>query len=230
MKKAICVTIFFLALVVFSFPGITPAEEKSSDSKLAAIPISPVEDLMREHGVLRRILLIYDQELKDIENHKTPQYEVLFRSATMIREFIEGYHEKLEEDHIFPVFEKAGKLTDLTKTLRQQHVAGRELTQSILRLSKDQRPGGQEDPKALAGLLRAFIRMYRPHAAREDTVLFPALRGLISEKEYEAMGDQFEDKEHELFGEAGFEGKVKEVSELEKELNLYELSQFTPPQ
>src|SRR6186997_713716 len=30
--------------------------------------------------------------------------------------------------------------------------------------------------QSLAGALRSFVRMYRPHEAREDTVLFPALR------------------------------------------------------
>jgi len=42
--------------------------------------------------------------------------------------------------------------------------------------------------------------MYRAHAAREDTVLFPALRGLVGKKEYEEMGEQFEDTEKSLLG------------------------------
>ncbi len=47
-------------------------------------------------------------------------------------------------------------------------------------------------------------------------------------KEYDELGDKFEDKEDELFGENGFEGKVKEVADLEKEPGIYELSRFTP--
>jgi hemerythrin-like domain-containing protein len=195
---------------------------------LFAEEVTPVEDLMREHGVLRRIFLIYDKELKDIEKNKKPQYKAIFKSATIVHDFIESYHEKLEEDYIFPIFEKAGKLKDLTKTLREQHEAGRKLTQSILQLSKERQSGDKENPNALADNLRSFLKMYRPHAAREDTVLFPVLRELISEKEYDKLGDKFEDKEHELFGVNGFEGKVKEVADLEKELNIYELSQFTP--
>jgi hemerythrin-like domain-containing protein len=70
--------------------------------------------------------------------------------------------------------------------------------------------------------------MYRPHAAREDTVLFPAVHRIVSAKEYDALGDVFEDKEHELFGPEGFEKMVGQVEEMEKALGLYDLAQFTP--
>lgn len=83
--------------------------------------------------------------------------------------------------------------------------------------------------KELADTLHLFLRMYRPHAAREDTVLFPALRSIVSEKEFHDMGEEFEDKEEKLFGEGGFEKIVAQVAELEKSLGIYELSQFTPP-
>ncbi len=76
--------------------------------------------------------------------------------------------------------------------------------------------------------MRLFIRMYEPHKAREDTVLFPALRTIISANEYAALGEDFEKKEHELFGAEGFEGIVDQVAGLEKTLGIYELAQFTP--
>jgi hemerythrin-like domain-containing protein len=70
--------------------------------------------------------------------------------------------------------------------------------------------------------------MYRPHKAREDTVLFPAIHSLFSPEEFDKLGDQFEDRERALFGENGFARIVSEVAELERKLNLYELSRFTP--
>ena len=70
--------------------------------------------------------------------------------------------------------------------------------------------------------------MYRPHEAREDTVLFPALRQIVSKSEFDALGEEFEKKEHALFGEEGFEKIVDRVASIEKALGIYELSQFTP--
>ncbi len=70
--------------------------------------------------------------------------------------------------------------------------------------------------------------MFRPHEAREDTVLFPAFRKLLSKEEYEKLGDKFEEIEHQHFGEDGFGKAVNQITDIEKQLGIYNLSQFTP--
>jgi hypothetical protein len=70
--------------------------------------------------------------------------------------------------------------------------------------------------------------MYRPHAAREDTVLFPAFRELLGGDAYRELGEQLEDGEHARFGEHGFENTVAEVARLEATLGIADLAQFTP--
>ena len=84
------------------------------------------------------------------------------------------------------------------------------------------------DADKLADAMRSFLRMYRPHEAREDTVLFPAFRSIVSPHEYDALGDDFEKKADELFGDDGFFKVVAQVAELEKKLGIYDLAQFTP--
>jgi len=101
-------------------------------------------------------------------------------------------------------------------------VAGRTVTNRILAAS------GRGDLPALTGDLAAFVRMYRPHEAREDTVLFPALHDIVSRHEYDAMGEQFESIERRTFGGDGFDMAVDQVTELEKQIGIYGLSQFTP--
>ena len=81
--------------------------------------------------------------------------------------------------------------------------------------------------REMGDALRAFIRLYRPHAAREDTVLFPAFRPLVGSREYAELGERFEDREHELFGTEGFEGTVMHVATIEQALGLYDLAHFT---
>jgi hemerythrin-like domain-containing protein len=76
--------------------------------------------------------------------------------------------------------------------------------------------------------MQAFIRMYRPHEAREDTVLFPALRSVVSPNEFDAMGEDFERDERQKFGEDGFERMVNQVADLERDLGINDLSKFTP--
>src|SRR5205814_5310769 len=92
--------------------------------------VSPAEDLMREHGLLNRVLLVYEECARRLDAGQ-PALAVK-PAATLIRDFIERYHEQLEEEHLFPRFEKKGKLADLTSVLRKQHEAGRKLTAQIL--------------------------------------------------------------------------------------------------
>jgi hemerythrin-like domain-containing protein len=85
-----------------------------------------------------------------------------------------------------------------------------------------------DDRRKLADSMRQFIRMYSPHEAREDTVLFPAFRGIVSAHEFDSLGEDFEKKEDELFGQGGFFKVVDHVAEIEKQLGIYDLAQFTP--
>lgn len=47
-------------------------------------------------------------------------------------------------------------------------------------------------PKQMIQLLESFNTMCRPHEAREDMVLFPALRKIVSRNEFYALGEDFE--------------------------------------
>ena len=202
--------------------------ERKKGKAEAAPEVAPPEDLMREHGVLNRILLIYEEGVRRVDAKQPFPAETVANAADIIRRFIEQYHEKLEEDHIFPRFEKANKLVDLVGSLRRQHQAGRKLTDTIIKLSAATGVQAAGDRQQLLDSMLGFIRMYRPHETREDTVLFPALRSIVKPKEFEALGEQFEDKEHALFGKEGFEGIVAQVAKLEQTLGIYDLDQFTP--
>jgi hemerythrin-like domain-containing protein len=189
--------------------------------------VSPPEDLMQEHGLLNRVLLIYDHCTASLINKQSFDIAVLLTSSNIIRTFVEDYHEKQEEDYLFPRFKKANKLTDLVDILLQQHYAGRKITDQIAQLTK-QATRTEDENQKLIELLTAFNTMYRPHESREDTVLFPAFRKIVSQHEYDSLGEKFEENEHKRFGQDGFETMVNKVADIEKQLGIYELGQFTP--
>ena len=189
--------------------------------------VTPTEDLMREHGILRRLLLVYGEVVRRVDTRQELKPEWVSNSATIVRDFIEGYHEKDEEEFVFPRLLKAGKLTALVNTLLAQHQAGRRITLDVLRLGTTPALQGEASRKKLADGLRSFIRMYEPHAAREDTVLFPAFRAMLNARELKKLMDVFEDKEKAL-PHGGFEKMVEEVARIEQSIGIYDLAQFTP--
>jgi hemerythrin-like domain-containing protein len=70
--------------------------------------------------------------------------------------------------------------------------------------------------------------MYRSHESREDTVLFPALRSIVSKNEYLTIGEKFKKREAEIFGKDGFEAELAKVEKVEKQLGIYDMAKLTP--
>lgn len=223
---ALLVAAIILAGSSFFCANRVSAAKRTGSTGSTEQSVTPGEDLMHEHGVLRRVLLIYE-EIDRRNRTNTPPLQALGSASGIIKHFIEDYHEKTEENYVFPRFEKAGKLVALVRTLKAQHDAGRKITTRIQAIAAS-KTIDQQSRHELSTLIHAFIRMYRPHAAREDTILFPALPEIVGAAEYKQLGETFEDREHKLFGAHGFESIVNKVATIEKSLGIYELSQFTP--
>lgn len=189
--------------------------------------VGAVEDLMREHGVLRRTILVFRACAVRLDAGQMVDAQALHRAAQLFRNFGEEYHEKkLEEENIFPQVKKAGgEGAALVDVLLAQHRRGREIISYVLDASN----GTTFDGKAMARALHNFELMYEHHTAREDTILFPAWKKAIGPHEVEEMGDKFEDIEKAQFGGDGFDMAVKQIGELEQALGLAQLAEFTAP-
>src|SRR5262249_27152744 len=207
--------------VVLAPPVFARDAKKKADET-----ISPPEDLMREHAVLDRVMLIYENGLRRANQGEDIDPAVFVQSATIVRDFIHDYHEKSEEELIFPRFKKAGRMVELVNVLLVQHGAGRKLTERILAGAPQART--REPREAMGRDIQAFITMYRPHEARESTDLFPTLRELVTGEEFEEIGDEMEKRERQKFGADGFEKMAKKVAEVEKVIGLYDIDVFTP--
>jgi hemerythrin-like domain-containing protein len=194
-----------------------------------ALEVGAVEDLMREHGVLRRALVVYREAALRLRSHADVPPDALRKTATLFRAFGEDYHEKkLEEAVIFPAVKGAGgPAAALPDVLTAQHQRGRELTEDILAVTQAPKIGANAE--ALAGVLDAFARMYESHAAREDTIVFPAWKKTMTEKQLDEVGDKFEDIEKQQFGKDGFEDAVKQMTDIEGALGLSDIALVTAP-
>lgn len=213
-------------------PAVPPPEPAlappNKESEKHAKEVSATEDLMREHGVIRRILVVYRLSAVRLRNQPaSAPLDALQHAAKLMREFGEEYHEKqLEEAHLFPAVRAAGGAAAAEiQTLVDQHRRGREVTEYILAMS--QKPvAAAADP--LARMLDAFALMYEEHAAREDTIVFPAWKQALSPKQLAEMGELFEDIEHKTFGKDGFDDAVQRIADIERAWGLDPAS-LTPP-
>lgn len=227
-----------LSAFLLLLPAVMQAENTLQDQMQDTIitpddratEVTPTEDLMREHGVLRRLLLIYEEMNRRFSSNTPFEPKLLQEAAQIMQTFIGNYHEKLEEDYLFSRLEKREAMKELVKTLLEQHQKGRQLTSYILQHARAADLTNPDIRKGVSDAMLAFITMYRPHAAREDTVLYPYFKTIISGHEYLYLGDVFENKETELFGEGGFSKIVDKVAAIEKALGIYALDHFTARQ
>jgi hemerythrin-like domain-containing protein len=202
--------------------------EGAEKGEAGEVEVAPGEDLMQEHGVLKRVLLVYGEAIRRMDAREELPPDPILDAAKLVREFVEDYHERQEEDFLFPRFRKANVLTGLVDVLVEQHRGGRKLTDVTIRYANAKGVRDDEGRRRLRDSMAQFIRMYNPHEAREDTVLFPAFRKIVTPNEYAALGEDFEKREHQKFGDDGFEKMVARVAAIEQSLGIYDLSQFTP--
>jgi hemerythrin-like domain-containing protein len=211
-------------------PAANAADEKKERGPREGEDVSATEDLMREHGVLRRTLIVYAEvssRLRTLSGNIDPI--ALADAAKLFREFGEDYHEHtLEEQYVFPEVRKAGGPNEkLVEILLHQHQRGREITDYLYRVGSRGRIGSDAEPLAI--VLASMVRMYQPHAAWEDTVIFPTWKKSQSKSRLDELAEKFEEIEHERFGKDGFDEALKRIERVERALGLSELGAYTAP-
>ncbi len=193
--------------------------------------LTVMEDLTCQHAVADRLLLTYQMallgQMQAGGGPNQPPAKTLGTTAGMLRSLVEDYHAKLEEDHIFPLFQKANKQTDLVNTLREQHAAARRVTDAILQLtSGTSQNGGSMEP--LVRHIMAYTQLIHAHTAYEETLLYPQIRAMLSDSDYNQLHKTIADADRQKLGPEGFSGLLAKVTDLEKSAGITSLAQFTP--
>ena len=200
--------------------------------ELGPADVTATEDLMREHGVLRRASFVYREaatRLRQDPNSVPP--DVLEKTAQLVRVFGEDYHEKkLEEAFILPLIKKFRNPAEAyVDVLVAQHARGREITDYVMSVTKSDRLSSNT-ASVLVTALESFARMYDFHSAIEDTIVFPAWKSSLGESELDELGAKFEEIEADHFGDDdGFESAVERMNEIEASMGLSDLGAFTAP-
>lgn len=195
------------------------------DATPAKRPPTPGEALMTEHGLLTRLLVAYRTAADQLSAGGTPPVAAVVDAAQIISDYVESFHEGLEEAYVFP--RVRGEHPELIRTLLIQHDRGRHLTAAIA-TARDLDLTRPDARAALHGQLVAFARMYEPHEAREDTVVYPALRAALSQPQLDLLAERFADLENQLFGDAALRQMLDRVAGVEQQLRISDLAVFTP--
>ncbi len=188
--------------------------------------LTPMEDLARQHAVARRVLMVYRLYATGQLGVPPMPVQSVALAARILRSVVEDLHARFEEDNVFPLFEKANKWMDLVSTLRDQHTVARHLTDSILQATRN--TAASAPTEALARNLMAYANMMEEHTAYEETLLYPQIRALASEADYERLQKMMQDAQRQMFGPEGVAVLLNKVVDLERSAGIMGPAQFTP--
>jgi hemerythrin-like domain-containing protein len=203
-----------------------PAMARDEVKKSADEMLTPAEILSRNSGVLQRVMLVYENGIRRAIDGEDIDPTVFVQCAEVARDFFHNYHEKAEQELVYPVFKKAGRMVNLVTALSAQQGEGRKLTDSII--EKAPQIHTREQREALAGDIKSFIALYRPHIAREETDIFPTLHHLMTADEYGQMTAELLKRETAAFGQDGFEAAAKKVAQVEAKIGMLDLAEAPP--
>ncbi len=185
--------------------------------------LSPIETLMEGHGLLIRCYVLYDVMIDGIENKKTIDPKWVLRTTNVIKDYLEGFHEKMEEEYIFAPMEKAKVHYKSIQELKMQHGVGFSITDKIIELAKNDKLNQE-----LCKNLKSFGQMYRYHSAWEDTIIFPAFNDLENNKYMADLAATFDVEKRKILGTLGFDSFIKTVIDVEEEMKVFGLPHWTP--
>jgi hemerythrin-like domain-containing protein len=198
-----------------------PSKTKATEGGITA-----TERLMRDSGVLLRILSIYEAGGRRLGGGEDIEPIIFTQAAEVMRDFVHGYHEKQLNEQVFPRFKKAGRMVELVDVLMTQHAAGQKLTTTILDLAP--KSATKAERQSMIDAMQASIVLYRPQVARELTDVFPTLRTLATPNEFDELSAALDKNEAEKIGKEGFDKMAKKVEALEKRIGINDLTTFTP--
>jgi hemerythrin-like domain-containing protein len=193
-------------------PGLEKAMEK----------ISPTEELCIEHAMLDRIMLAMDQTLKMAGSRKA-DLSPLKQACAMIRQVVDEHHMKIEEEEVYPKFEDDRVLAPMIEDFEEQHDEARKMVDRLEELAE----AGKPDTAELRRVFMDFRDMMMAHAAREETVLFPAMQGTWSDDELDALKEAQEEDEKKLLGDDADEKVFKMLGDIEAAAGIESVGDFT---
>ncbi len=238
-RRSLIVGGFTAAGLIAGAAGAQTLDHLANAATADPIPAVPAtEELMTDHGMLKRILLIYRECSRRLTTGDVLDANDLFSAAQIVHDYIEGFHEGVEEGYIFPRLHQTGKLVDTVNTLLVQHDRGRKITVSLISASSPMPMAGAPPAPglatrvsrlAVAASLDQFVRMYEPHEAREDTEIFPTFREVCPDQDFRRISERVNQAQEKSYGPDGAGAFLGQITGIEKRLGINDLAQFTPP-
>lgn len=161
---------------------------KISGSAVNEIP-DPIELLQSDHSKGMKTLLDLEEAVNSIEmNGFTAEaFQRIAEAARFIGSYMREHYEK-EDRHLYPVLQRhaSGSSMTIRHERREMWQTFKELMMSVSDIENGRIHG--TTIRELVTTVRSVVEYFRNHIEREDMVVFPMVKRLLTPDEYSRLG------------------------------------------
>jgi hemerythrin-like domain-containing protein len=158
------------------------------------------EDLSHEHELIRRMISVMEALIVDLRSGTPGIADDLKEAIRFVRGFADKCHHGKEERLLFPLIaSKNQTVANMpVRILTSEHDAGRTLIKDLEDAVTAMEAGDERASARAAQALTLYTRMLRKHIDKEEDVVFPLARTLITAEEADLLAEQFGAIEEEM--------------------------------
>ncbi|HBH46381.1 MAG: hypothetical protein A2445_04770 [Candidatus Jacksonbacteria bacterium RIFOXYC2_FULL_44_29] len=162
----------------------------------------PIEDLSKEHGLIKLMLRILESMNDKITNGQPVAVEDIISGVTFLKEFADKCHHGKEENLLFPIMKKDGikKEVELIDILVAEHVQGRGYVRNMVEAIDKKEKSGKEFADVFVSNSKNYVALLDQHINKENTILFFEARQSLSESQLKELEGGFENFEKNIIG------------------------------
>jgi hemerythrin-like domain-containing protein len=158
---------------------------------------SPTRQLADEHEFVLLVVGAMEAEAAFIERTDRVHIERVRQMVDFTRNFTDGDHHTKEEDLLFPLLEERSASAGGTiSVLLSEHEAARDCIRAIDTALPDAEGADPERAAAARAVIAENLKLYAfllpLHIGKEDTVLFALTEEVLSDREQEMLGEEFQ--------------------------------------
>lgn len=148
----------------------------------------PIKVLIREHneGLVRLAVLESAAESIKLNGFSPEAFEQIAETIRWLNTEVRR-HTQIEEKFLFPLIDR--HMRSLAEQVRGEHRDLWDLFNDLLRVVKDVEEGRLHGTSIsdIVAIVRSIVELLRAHVRREDTMVFPAVKQLLTKDEYDEL-------------------------------------------
>jgi len=152
---------------------------------------------MRDHETNEKV---FEAGANAFASSEAPSREMVGALITYLTEYVDGCHNKKEENHLFPLVEERGipREGGPLAVMLQEHEQSKALLAKLKPLAEAYASGASDDVSELKSVFLDYTELLKNHFWKENDILYPMAQRVMSEDDGAAVVAGIEETEAAL--------------------------------